>query len=244
MDKSDFLAPWMLRADWREDMRPYVLVDLAAWPDDLAIAPLPPVPVIGLGPSDHPLAKRMDLIPNQDISLDAVIEPIRETPQASAAIVQLLRVTEGLEVDDALTAESFAYAMLQAGNEHARWMAQRRPSQFPAPSGGVVISRHGHVLEMRIARPWARNAIDHVVRDELFDGFMFAATDTSISRVRLSGEGRCFSMGADLDEFGTTRDPAIAHTIRSRTLPARAIIRCSGIVEVDIQGGCVGSDWN
>src|SRR5262249_1565768 len=44
-----------------------------------------------------------------------------------------------------------------------------------------------------------------------------------------------------LTEFGTTRDPATAHLIRSRTLPALALSRRAGILAVHVQGACVGA---
>jgi enoyl-CoA hydratase/carnithine racemase len=59
--------------------------------------------------------------------------------------------------------------------------------------------------------------------------------------VRLRGKGRAFSLGADLSEFGTTTDPATAHAIRMRTLPARMIERCADKLEVHVQGACVGA---
>lgn len=48
-------------------------------------------------------------------------------------------------------------------------------------------------------------------------------------------------MGGDLAEFGTTRDPATAHLIRSRTLPALTIAPRASILDVHVQGACVGA---
>ena len=60
---EDFaLHPWMLRADWREDERPYVTIDLTTWPEDEPLTPLPPVPVIATGPATHPQARHADII--------------------------------------------------------------------------------------------------------------------------------------------------------------------------------------
>jgi enoyl-CoA hydratase/carnithine racemase len=59
--------------------------------------------------------------------------------------------------------------------------------------------------------------------------------------VKLRSTGKAFSIGGDLDEFGTTRDPATAHLIRSRTLPAVVLARCADIVDVYIQGACIGA---
>jgi enoyl-CoA hydratase/carnithine racemase len=48
-------------------------------------------------------------------------------------------------------------------------------------------------------------------------------------------------MGADLAEFGITKDPVEAHSIRARTLPAHQMSSREKIYDVHIHGGCVGS---
>lgn len=79
------------------------------------------------------------------------------------------------------------------------------------------------------------------MRDALREAFELAALDPEIDRVTLRGLGKAFSVGADLAEFGTTRDPATAHAIRMQTLPAHAIARCADKFEVHIQGACIGA---
>jgi enoyl-CoA hydratase/carnithine racemase len=234
------LLPWMLRSDWREDERPWLFVDLAAWPQDLAIDPLPPVPVIGLGPASHPQARCVDLLAEEGFGLEALGKAIAQAPAAAAILVQLLRATEALEPRHALTAESFAFATLQAGPEHGCWLQARRPEP-PAPPGQVRVERRGRRLDVVLDRPEALNAIDAGMRDALFDAFTLAALDEEIETVRLAGAGRCFSMGADLGEFGGVSDPAAAHAIRARALPAWPLLRRPGIYEAHVQGGCVGA---
>lgn len=234
------LHPWMLRTDWRDDARPFVIVDLAEWPADLALDPLPPVPVIAIGSPGHPQAARADMLVEPPIGLDLLRTRIAETPQAAAALTLLLRAIEGLPPERALPLESFAFAMLQAGAEHTAWRDRRTPEP-PTPSGTLHMTREGDRLDLVIDRPHARNAIDRAMRDALHDAFALAALDPTIGRVRLRGAGRCFSMGADLAEFGTTRDPVTAHAIRARTLPAPMMARRAAIYEVHVQGGCVGS---
>jgi enoyl-CoA hydratase/carnithine racemase len=238
MDEA--LQPWMLRSDWRDDRRPWLCVDLASWPAELPIAPLPPAPLVGLGDRSHPQAHRLDIVVEPGFSLGPLTARIEEAPRASAVVLQLLRATEGAAAEHALTSESFAFAMLQGGAEHARWLAQR-PAQPEAAAGSVRVDRQDDRLEIVLDRPWALNAIDRGMRDALHDAFALADLDEEIREVRLRGAGRCFSMGADLAEFGTTRDPAEAHAIRMRTLPARAMLRRAAIYDVHVQGGCVGS---
>ncbi|PXA82873.1 enoyl-CoA hydratase/isomerase family protein [Nostoc sp. 3335mG] len=230
----------MLQADWRDDGRAYVLVDLASWPADLPIDPLPPVPVIGVGPAAHPQARRVDMLVEPPITLDMLASRIAGTPRTAATLIQLLRAIDGLPPERALPLESFAFAMLQAGAEHRAWLDRRTPAP-PAAPGTLHATREGDQLDLLIDRPQARNAIDRAMRDALHEAFALAAIDPGIARIRLRGRGRCFSMGADLAEFGTTRDPAEAHSIRARTLPAHMIARRAAIIDVHVQGGCVGS---
>jgi enoyl-CoA hydratase/carnithine racemase len=105
----------------------------------------------------------------------------------------------------------------------------------------VEVRRDGVVLEIWLDRPWAGNAIDRPIRDGLVEAFDLAALDPTITTVKLRGVGKTFSLGADLHEFGTTRDPATAHHIRQLSLPARAATRCADRLDVHVQGACVGS---
>jgi enoyl-CoA hydratase/carnithine racemase len=132
------------------------------------------------------------------------------------------------------------YGLLQGSAEHEAWLARLTPS--PAlPAGKLSVERRGAVLQLVIDSPEARNAIDRSLRDQLFEAFNLAALDAEVQAVELRATGPAFSIGGDLAEFGTTRDPVTAHLIRSRTLPAYPLSRCAGIVEVHIQGACVGA---
>jgi enoyl-CoA hydratase/carnithine racemase len=103
------------------------------------------------------------------------------------------------------------------------------------------VTRDDAVLRITLDRPWARNAIDRVMRDGLFEAFTVAACDPDIARVELRSVGPAFSIGGDLDEFGVTRDPAMAHRIRMQTLPARPLSRRADILDVHVRGACVGA---
>lgn len=234
------LSPWMLRTDWRSDARPYVIVDFTTWPFDVQLDPLPPVPLIGIGPATHPQAGRVDMLVEPPITHDVLASGITRTPRAAAALVQLLRAIDGLPSERALPLESFAYAMLQAGAEHAAWLA-RQTSRPPAPPGTLHMALEGGRLNLLIDRSHARNAIDRAMRDALYNAFALADLDPDITEVSLRSAGRCFCMGADIAEFGVTRDPVEADAIRVRSLPAHMLARRGPIYDVLVQGGCVGS---
>jgi enoyl-CoA hydratase/carnithine racemase len=62
-----------------------------------------------------------------------------------------------------------------------------------------------------------------------------------VHKVTLRAVGEAFCVGGELEEFGTTRDPASAHLIRRRSLPAAAIAARASILDVHAQGACIGA---
>jgi enoyl-CoA hydratase/carnithine racemase len=222
-----------------ERWQPMGWVDLTTWPADVPIRPAS-FPIVGVGAATHPLAAGLDAVFEPPVTLESVVRQVERSPHAAAATVQLLRSLEGLSCEPALTLESMCYGMLQASAEHVAWLAAR-PITAALPAGRVSVTRHAAVLRIVIERAHARNAIDRVLRDALYEAFAIAVLDSEVQQVRLTSVGSAFSVGGDLAEFGTTRDPATAHLIRSRTLPALMMARRAPIFHVHVQGACVGS---
>lgn len=216
-------------------------VDLAVareWPDETE---LPPCPVIGVGDRDHPLAGRLDAVVEPPASAESIARQVLANPRAAAVTVQLLRLLPSLGPAEGLVAESLAYGLLQGSGEHARWLAARGQAAAPSPGGRADVCRSGDALVVTLSRPECGNAIDSAMRDGLHEAFTLAAHDHTITTVFLRARGRTFSLGADLSEFGTTRDPATAHEIRALTLPARAVVACANKLDAHVRGGCVGA---
>lgn len=218
------------------------IVDLdagAEWPSDIR---LPACPVIGTGARDHPLAPLLDAVLEPPIRLESLARQVLARPNAAAAIVHLLRLLPSLDVEDALTAESMAYGLLQGSGAHRAWLASRSGNGWPERSSrSVRVERLGDHLAIRLDHPESGNAIDRSMRDALHEAFAVAAFDHSIASVQLCAAGRAFSTGAELAEFGTTTDPATAHAIRMQTLPARMIAHCADRLQVHVQGACIGA---
>jgi enoyl-CoA hydratase/carnithine racemase len=180
------------------------------------------------------------LLAVEPISAAAIREGVETQPLAARIMLDLLR---GIDLDDparGLVQESLAYATLQGSAAHAAWLASRDAPVSSEP-GCVRVTRTGNILDLVLDCPDAHNAIDRTMRDALFEGFSVAALDPDIARVRLTGTGKAFCIGADLGEFGTTRDPATAHAIRMATLPAHAIVHCREKFEAHVQGSCIGA---
>ena len=101
-----------------------------------------------------------------------------------------------------------------------------------------ISNTRGGWVEIELARPAARNAVDAAMQQALVDAFFVAEDATEIV---LTGQGPVFSAGGDLDEFGTRSDPASAHVLRVRRSPARALARVADRTTVVVQGACHGA---
>ena len=231
---------WPGEARWTA---PVAVIDLNAADVVPGAIALPPCPVIGVGDADHPLARDLDALVEPPVAIEGLVSAICANPQAAAVTVQLLRLLPKMPTHDGLAAESLAYAVLQGSAEHARWLEKLAAAKKPVATreGRVGVSLDRSCLTITLDRPEAGNAIDRAMRDSLFDAFSLAALDPTLSRISLRARGRVFCLGAELSEFGTTRDPATAHAIRQLTLPARAVAAVAGRMDVHIGGACVGA---
>jgi hypothetical protein len=182
-----------------------------------------------------------DVVVQTGRMLDAVLETVAANPQASTALVMLLRQTEGLTVEQALVAESAVYSTLQGGAEFAAWRAASPVRARPADEGPVVrVERTGDELEIVLDRPHVRNAFDTAMRDQLYEALAVAAADPRL-RVRLRANGPDFCAGGDLDEFGSVSDPATGHLIRLSRSVGRMMSAVADRVTVELHGACVGA---
>lgn len=215
-------------------------VDLDALPHDARIDTLPFFPLIGVGDSKHPAAGCLDCVIEPPFELDRVLASVLAKPKTAAVFVGLLRSIEEVDQRSAIVAESLAFSTLQGSDEHREWLEARAAGQGAEP-GEVIVTRDDNTLIVTVSRAAAANAVDATIRDALKEAFDLAVADDTISRVELRGEGKAFGVGADLSEFGTTRDPAQAHLIRMQTLPALAAIGCVDRLHAFVQGLCVGS---
>ncbi|MCK0508174.1 enoyl-CoA hydratase/isomerase family protein [Aromatoleum anaerobium] len=233
------------------DTHPYLVVQavsgdqadadkLAAW---LRTQPCPVIGIAGEG-SDPAVLTACDLVLDSFAELDAIAANIRRAPLAAMTLVQVLRVTAGMPLAQALVVESLAYSTLQGGPEFAAW-SRANP---PAPHGvaaedgpPVLIARAGEHLDIRLNRPRNRNPMSVEMRDALVEALQLVVADETIRGARVSGVGACFSSGGELREFGTAPDPASAHAVRSLRLPAAVLIRCADRVAFHLHSACIGA---
>jgi enoyl-CoA hydratase/carnithine racemase len=195
--------------------------------------------VVGQAEDD---AAACDVQVDDDAALDAVRETVGRSPIASACLVAVLRASERLSVDDGLLVESAVYSTLQAGPEFRAWRAATPVKGRGADAGdAVAVRREGDALEIALTRPRVRNALNTLMRDQLVDAFDLAVLDDSIREVHLRGEGDGFCAGGDLDEFGSSPDPATAHVVRLQQSVGRRIAAVADRVTAHLHGACLGS---
>ena len=202
-----------------------------------------PVPVIAVGDG---ICENADVVVSKQQDADRIVAAIETRSLASLALVQVLRMVEKLPVQQALTIESLAYAALQAGVEHRAWLESRAesPSLVCAEEGwgdAVSVERVDNVVYACLNRPKFRNSVSVEVRDALVSLFELLVLDDSIERLELRAEGKCFSVGGELREFGLSRNPATAHWVRTVHNPGRLLAQIAPRVHCLVHGACIGS---
>lgn len=207
---------------------------LASWLKDL------PCPVIGIGKGK--LSEACDVVLEDTNKLPTLDKNISHAPLAAMVLVQHLRTSETLSLQDALTAESFAYATSQNGPEFQKWLSGYKGKALSISDNPVLkIDIDNHTLSLTLNQPETRNAIGTTMRDVLCEALDMALMDEHISKVTLTGNGATFSTGGAIEEFGEVSDPAIAHWVRSLRLPAWRLARLKEKLEIHVNGAAIGA---
>ncbi len=200
-------------------------------------------PVIGIGDEGGALAQACDVVVKEEAEAARLLKRIEANPVTAACLVEVLRISEGMPVEDALRLESLAYATLQGGAEYAAWLSglQAQPPVPDEEGPAVLLERQGKELNMILNRPGNRNAMSVEMRDALNEALQLVLADEGIESVRISGRGKCFSTGGDLAEFGTVPDSATGHIVRGLSVPGALLARCADRVTAHVHGACIGS---
>ncbi|MFE5486631.1 enoyl-CoA hydratase/isomerase family protein [Streptomyces sp. NPDC056527] len=84
----------------------------------------------------------------------------------------------------------------------------------------VTTSTQGHVRTIRFDRPARMNSLDLNTKTQLLAALQTAADDPDVRAVVLTGTGRAFCVGQDLDEAQTAEGPdAMANAVREHYSP-------------------------
>ena len=174
----------------------------------------------------------------------ALADLCARNPQAAAVASQQLRLAEQLPAHAALVSESLAYATLQAGPEHERWLQinrERRRVRPPFDTPAVLVTDHGTTAELQLNRSRLKNSFTTEMRNQLHDALHALALRPEVETVEISGIGSDFCIGGDLAEFGIVSDPATAHVIRSAGSVARQLVECQAHLVFRVHGASVGA---
>lgn len=177
-----------------------------------------------------------------DAQLAAVRATVARAPIASATLARVLRIGARLDFEDALDLESLAYSTLLGGGEFARWLAARGVAGGAGSAAPAVrYERAGDRVTLTLSSPGNRNAMTAAMRDALWEALANVLDDPTRPSLLLCAEGKCFSTGGHLPEFGTARDLALAHAVRCQRSPARLLHRLGARATVMLHGACIGS---
>ncbi len=199
-------------------------------------------PVIAVGLMPDAAGPLCDTRVNTTEDAEALCRNIRNSPIAAMTLVQLLRHNERASTGDGLLAESLAYSTLQGGAEFRRFIEQKKPPATEHPiQPAVRYDRNHDRLTIQLNRPDRANAFSLAMRDGLVEALRLLAADTSITGATICGNGKHFSGGGDLDEFGTLPDAASAHAVRSMRSAGRLINEHAERIECHVHGACIGA---
>ncbi|HEY8517738.1 MAG TPA: enoyl-CoA hydratase/isomerase family protein [Candidatus Binatia bacterium] len=76
------------------------------------------------------------------------------------------------------------------------------------------LEREDRIVTLTLDRPETLNAYDKTMRDEIFATLEWLHREPEVSVLVVRGEGRAFSTGGDLNEFGTAPSPVRAREVR------------------------------
>lgn len=174
-------------------------------------------------------------------TLDALGAAVKANPIAAVNLVQLLRAQRELSFEAALLMESFAYSTLLGGGEFRRWRASTLPQPHVHEEGpAVLIEREAELARIILARPESSNSLTAELRDQLVEALRMVRLDDAVKRIEIRAQGRVFSSGGALGEFGTADDLAMAHQLRTVRSAAWTLHRVKAHSRVVIQGAAVG----
>jgi len=194
----------------------------------------------------HPhLLALVDLVVTPDLPnamTDGIRVNLEHKPAASTGLIQLLRQSQNLSINQGLLLESLMYSTLQHGAEFESWLSKRSLNIVSRQTEAVVeVTRFQDQLTITLDRPKKHNAFSAAMRDELCEALYLAQADESIEQIILNGRGPSFCSGGDLDEFGAARDASAAHLTRTTRSPAQLIHALADNTIAQLHGACIGA---
>ncbi len=223
--------------------KPYLIADLRQGLNGKALdtCHLPACPLVAIADvTTFDDGSCVDVVVDDEQSLDEILAPIAAQPQAAATLVQVLRAPSPT-VAAGLVRESLAYSTLQQSSGFRAWLRGRAKPVANTDSEPLLIERRDDVLHLTLNRPAAHNAYSMQLKDALCAALHLAHADASIRSVEISGKGKSFCAGGDLTEFGAVTDAAEAHLSRTIRSAGYLIATAPCTVNVSVHGACIGA---
>jgi enoyl-CoA hydratase/carnithine racemase len=116
--------------------------------------------------------------------------------------------------------------------------------------GRIAVSRDGGVAHVELARPEKFNAMDGEMFGAILETFRSLGTDSAVRAILLSGRGRHFTSGLDLQyaaaQFPSSNDPGRSAESRLRHIrwlqdAFTAVEEARAPVIAAVHGGCIGA---
>jgi hypothetical protein len=220
----------------------YLVVDPATkgeWPKDIFQGRCP---IIGLGREEGLSGETPIDVFCEEGEIDALTQSIKKRPEASAVACQVIRNNSGIKIIQGLLTESLAYALLLESSSFKSWLAQRkqRAKRQNDPSD-VSIRRSQGTLDITLNRPHAHNAYSERLKDKFCEALQLPIIDNSIRKVIITGNGKSFCSGGDLDEFGSVVDPASSHISRITRSAGNLLSQLQDRTHFRVHGACIGA---
>lgn len=105
----------------------------------------------------------------------------------------------------------------------------------------IVFEREGAVARITLNRPEVLNAYNTEMRDDLYAALSTIRDDPSIHAVVLRGNGKAFSSGGDIREFGSAPSAVAAREIRLRRDVWKLLVSLQSWTIAAIHGHAAGS---
>ena len=105
----------------------------------------------------------------------------------------------------------------------------------------LLLDKSEGVATITLNRPEALNAIDLVMREELYTLFVDLAKDNEVGAILLTGAGKAFSSGGDVGTFGTAVPNAGRKRLQNLYRIIRVMMEMEKPIIAAVNGGCAGA---
>ena len=105
----------------------------------------------------------------------------------------------------------------------------------------INYEKHGPVAHISLNRPDYLNAYNIQMRDDFSEALTAVRCDDEVRALIISGQGRAFCAGADLNEFGTAPSQAVARRVRWQRDVWGQLNKVAVPTVAAVHGYCIGS---